>query len=591
VVGAAVGAAIFGGALWFALNHMVGWLAGRNDWWSRWYVWSAAGAMFGAGSELLRAWRARRRSDQIKRAAEFFGFKFLGGVTQSRFPDAQAMPIFRMWQSAENCAAGEIGGEPVEVLDYTYRVRGSGDSSPTDYRQTIALVGAGENWPGFNLQPRNLGHRLATGALGYEGIVLESDNLLDAPTYETFRGAYFLDGIEEFAGIGGAPLSAEEANDVARLFGPKAVRFFAENRGWRLQCDGHRLAVWRPKQLVRPQQLRDFARQAAEVRGLLAAGAAAKQRGRIVSPSKPVAASTDPSAAQAKMLGAAIGAVAGFFGLGIAGMIGAGAICVALEAFERPAMFFVSFALAALVFFGGAIGGLVAGGWAGSKWISPLLGAAWERKRERVFREDPARLSDQPIESNARVEPRLEGVKIELPPMGLRRAGGLFLFIWCIGWNTFVAIFTAVLIPAAFADQVLLNGGPETVSPVLAILFLTPFWAVGLGILFFLVHRGRRRATLLVEDGRLMVDEQTLFGSQPRSWPLKNIEAIRTEFDKNIQPPRRKIVLDLQSGTPVKLLRYRPQEEIEWLAEELRRAIERGAKGELSVARHSVTKP
>jgi hypothetical protein len=555
----------------------VGWLSGREDWWARWYVWSAVGAALAVLSEAAALWKARRRSEEMRRAAELLGFKYIGAVSRDRYPGATELPIFRKWQAAENCAAGEIAGEPVEILDFTYREKGSGDSSDRDYRQTIALLSAGENWPAFELQPRGLVIRIATGALGYDGIALESDNLIDAPTYESFRSAYFLSGS---ADISSTPEQEsptdEEANAVAHLLSPKAVRYFAEHPGWRLQCDGRRLAIWRSKRLVPGRQLSDFVREAAEIRGLLSSDAATDRLGRIIPPTKLVPAG-ESSEGKAKAAGTAIGAIGGFFGFGVLGMFGAGAIFIGLgSASDSPAMFFLSFALAAVVFFGGAIGGLAAGAWVGSKSLSPLFLTAMERKRQQVLRENPGRPADQPLESDARVETRRDGMTVELPPVGLRRAGGCFLLLWCILWNGFIAIFTAAFLPAAFAGKMEWNGGPETASPWFAVAFLTPFWAVGLGILLFLVHRGRRRATLRVEDGRLFLFESTLFGSQQRSWLLADIADIRAEFDPNIKPPRRKIVIELTKEPPAKILRYRPHEEVNWLASELRRILGRG---------------
>jgi hypothetical protein len=244
-------------------------------------------------------------------------------------------------------------------------------------------------------------------------------------------------------------------------------------------------------------------------------------------------------------------------------------------------MFLVSFVLSAIVFFGGAIGGVVAGGWLGTKWISPWFVALSERKRQQTIRANPGRPADQPLDSNAHIETRLGGLTIDLPAMGVRRAGGCFLLLWCIAWNCFVLFFSAFFIPQAFAGNVEWNGGPEKVSPWFAVLFISPFWAIGLGLLLFLMHRGYRWARLTMEEGQLSLHERTLFGSQVRSWPISQITAVGTELDKNVQPPRRKIVLHLVNDQPATILRYRPPDEIAWLAGEIRRSLERSGDAQL----------
>jgi hypothetical protein len=588
LVGAAAGGAFAATIAWFMLNSMVqfnevGWLAGRQTWRAEWYAWTAAGAALGIVVAFFSAHRAHRRSEALRETCRALGLGYVGEVSRERFESTSGLPIFHKWHAAENGMTGKLDGVPIDAFDYTYREKGSGDSSDRDYRQTVVLLPAGEDWPVFELRPRSMALRLLTSALGHEGLILQGDQHHDQSAYQEFRRRYFLTASLDAFGAptaagryvslphpGGQQKTLDQA--VARLFSPSVIRLLAQRAGWRLQCDGRRLAAWKNGRVVPPEKLGAYLREALDLRAALMDSNKAKSVSRVaVEADETSLAAAEPFAMPAKTTGAAIGAIAGFFGLGILG--GIGAITFMARFGDAADWFFPAFAVAAVLFFGGAFGGLLLGAVVGGKLVSPLISKQMERRRDRLLRENPARPSDQPLASNARVEKSGDHMMIELPPLGLRRAGGCFLLMWCFGWNGFVLIFTAVFLPAAFANQVEWNGGPDTVSPWFAMLFLTPFWAIGLGMLTFLIHRGRRTANITVADGRLTIHEQTLFGAREHSWPIKEIEDVRLEVSRDTSPPQYSVTVQSRDESPTRLLHYRPKEETIWLAGVLRRAM------------------
>jgi hypothetical protein len=104
---------------------------------------------------------------------------------------------------------------------------------------------------------------------------------------------------------------------------------------------------------------------------------------------------------------------------------------------------------------------------------------------------------------------------------------------------------------------------------------LSIFLLVGIGLLLGAINMGRRRAALAVTSGHLMVIQTGLFGAKQHDWPAGEIEKICTGpsgMEVNKVP-----VLELQIyGTESRkfgLLAGRSDEELEWMASELRTAL------------------
>jgi hypothetical protein len=195
---------------------------------------------------------------------------------------------------------------------------------------------------------------------------------------------------------------------------------------------------------------------------------------------------------------------------------------------------------------------------------------------------DPTEIQErpeQPANSPAIRTANAGGLTITLPPAGMRRGNGRAFLLWTLCWNGFLIPFTAFMVPAAFMGQVKWEGGNQPVNPWFCVLFLTPFWAVGFGSLFGLLHQARRRAVLAVIGDRLEIHLLSPLGNRRYEWGRDELAGIRVEStfvsdgdggghwktDLCTQP---------HSGQPVHLLDHRKKPELEWIATELRQALQ-----------------
>jgi len=178
--------------------------------------------------------------------------------------------------------------------------------------------------------------------------------------------------------------------------------------------------------------------------------------------------------------------------------------------------------------------------------------------------DDVVALPDRPAGSNIEIDRFEDGVSINVPPVGLWRSG---LFPFGVVWSVIVVFMTAMFGTIAWNAQA---GEGVWVLPVA----MSVFWLVGIGLLLAGIHMGLRRAGLAVADGTLMVLQTSPFGKKQHEWPVEQLTAIRvgpTGMTVNDKP-----VLELQihdsDGDKIGLLGGRTDEELHWLAGELRRA-------------------
>lgn len=172
----------------------------------------------------------------------------------------------------------------------------------------------------------------------------------------------------------------------------------------------------------------------------------------------------------------------------------------------------------------------------------------------------PQRPAGPPAKSPIKFERFDDGLTIEVPPAGI--AGTLGLFLFAVIWDAFSLLLLLIV----------LGNNKQEGAPGVLLLVLGIFWLVGIGLLLASIHMARRRAAIAVTSGTLMVIQTGLFGSQQRAWEPGDLEAIRvgpTGMTVNDKP-----VLELQffDGGAAKfgMLAGRKDEELEWLADELR---------------------
>jgi hypothetical protein len=160
-----------------------------------------------------------------------------------------------------------------------------------------------------------------------------------------------------------------------------------------------------------------------------------------------------------------------------------------------------------------------------------------------------------------------DGLTLNVPPAGITGAGGLLIF--ALIWNAAVMGFT-VLMVSVMADQPKRDGAAWLLPLLLGV-----FWLVGIGILLGSLNMARRRAAIAVTSGTLMVIQTGIFGSKQRTWEPGDVEAVRvgpSGMTVNDKP-----VIELQiidgGASSFGMLAGRKDEELKWMAAELRRAL------------------
>jgi hypothetical protein len=182
-----------------------------------------------------------------------------------------------------------------------------------------------------------------------------------------------------------------------------------------------------------------------------------------------------------------------------------------------------------------------------------------------VKREILDALPHQPAGSNAVLETQADGITVTLPPAGLWR-GTRGFFPFSVAWCALLGIGTLALL----VIQPPLGEGLWTV-----LLVLTAFWIGGIVFLLVGLNMGLRRAVLEVSGDTLRIVQTGLQGTHSREWhrgELVDVRADTSSYEVNDVP-----LLELQivprSGRKHKMLVGRPDDELKWLAAELRRAL------------------
>ncbi len=182
--------------------------------------------------------------------------------------------------------------------------------------------------------------------------------------------------------------------------------------------------------------------------------------------------------------------------------------------------------------------------------------------------EQPVR---RPAGANISIEHNGDELNIFVPPTGLRK-GSKGLFVFSLLWLGFITVFSIVWIPAWWS-----RGGTDR----LVALFVLPFWAIGIAMLLGAINMGRRRAYIDVVAGTLLISRKGIFGIKQREFDLNDIADIQagpSGMEVNDVP-----VLELQihskSSGKYGLLSQRDDDELRWLAYELRTFLARTGPG------------
>jgi hypothetical protein len=161
-----------------------------------------------------------------------------------------------------------------------------------------------------------------------------------------------------------------------------------------------------------------------------------------------------------------------------------------------------------------------------------------------------------------------DGLTIHLPPAGIRGAKGLFGF--AIILNGALAFITGFFALMLFSNG-LKHNGPLWVLPVA----LSFFWFVGICFLLAAFNMARRRAAFAVAGSSLMVIQTGLFGSKQHDFEPGDVEAVcvgPSDMSVNDEPIPELHIFD-GGAEKYSLLAGRSDDELEWIAAELRQAL------------------
>jgi hypothetical protein len=169
-----------------------------------------------------------------------------------------------------------------------------------------------------------------------------------------------------------------------------------------------------------------------------------------------------------------------------------------------------------------------------------------------VLKTDPGRLS------------------ILVPAAGLRK-GSKGLFFFAIVWNGILAAIAAIAAAAAGSGS-----GKADAPPVLFMgLFFLVFAGIGVGVMLLAVAMGTRRVMIGLVGDLLAIRTTSAFGTREVRVRRGDIRAVRvgsSGMEVNDVP-----VMELQilprTGAKIGLLSQRRNEELEWLAWELQKAL------------------
>lgn len=178
--------------------------------------------------------------------------------------------------------------------------------------------------------------------------------------------------------------------------------------------------------------------------------------------------------------------------------------------------------------------------------------------------------TEQPPGSQVEIQRRASGIAIVIPPAGLRK-GSKGLLAFAVFWCLFMVVFTSIVVASTLK---------KSDTPWFVWLFIMAFWGIGLGLLAAAINMGRRRATLSAEGDLLRVTQTGPFGTKVREWRRGEIAAIRADasgMEVNDAP-----IIELQIhpvvGKKAGYFAGRDEQELRWLATELRRALNVPAK-------------
>ena len=177
--------------------------------------------------------------------------------------------------------------------------------------------------------------------------------------------------------------------------------------------------------------------------------------------------------------------------------------------------------------------------------------------------EEEAQSADYVLPEDSQIEVVEDGESLvyRIPERSLMK-GSSGPFFFALIWNGLMLFFTVSIF---FAKKV---------EPF-ALLFLLPFWGIGIAILVGVIYVARQSAMIGVKDGLLFIERKTIFGTKWIEFTANQIKTIEMAY-ANMEVNNVK-VMNLQiepiDQKPVSMLAHLENSEIQWLAQQLRRSL------------------
>ncbi len=175
----------------------------------------------------------------------------------------------------------------------------------------------------------------------------------------------------------------------------------------------------------------------------------------------------------------------------------------------------------------------------------------------------------QPMDSDATLERRPDGITIHFPPTGIWK-GSKGLLFFSVVWNGFLAVMLIILIYSAIGSP-----PPQGAVPWFVFLFFIPFLAIGVYMTLKAVTMGRSLVSIGTTGSTMIMMRKTPFRDTVKRWRAEDLEEIR------VGPSGMEIndeaVMELQIrprlGKKLGLLSQRDEYELHWVAAELNQAL------------------
>jgi hypothetical protein len=210
------------------------------------------------------------------------------------------------------------------------------------------------------------------------------------------------------------------------------------------------------------------------------------------------------------------------------------------------------------------------------------VSVAAESTSPHDIRERPER----PINCRAILEEEIDGVTVVMPPAGVWHGSHKFIVFWTFLWCGMLLPVTVIFGTVAVLGEVRDEQG-QPMAPLFPLLFLIPFWLIGIIMLLIILYRGRRCVKLRVDGEWLLLVQTGLFRRRRSEWPRAQIADLgvvcdrRSRIGEGEENPYYPWLIDLRivprDGPAVNVLTYREGDprkaDLEWMATVLRATL------------------